>query len=775
MTKVNTSYTDFSYGELSPNLYGRYDLQAFYAGHKRVENFIIDSAGQARFRNGTYFSAEADSKAFLHPFVYDDGLAFILEFTDLQIRFFSADGIVESGGSPYTLTTTYAEKDLFQLKFAQDGVDLYITHPDYPPRILTYTSATSWAIADHAPTQDEFGNYQAISGVTKASPAVVTYTGADSFTNGQRVRITGVTGMTELNDEIFEIANVNTTSNTFQLSGIDSTGYTTYSSGGIIEPITEVDPPFLAADSYPAAVAFYENRLVYGGSNDYPARIWFSRSDDYDDFTVDDEADDGMDYTASGDGINIRWLRGTGQFLAIGAFGDVLQATGGIDDVITPSSISIRPSNSYGVDNIAPIGKNTNVFFMQNDTRALRSFEYKLENDSYIPVDRTLVSEHITDSGVTQLAYQDARPTVLWAVRTDGEFIGMTMEQSEGVSGWHRHTTDGEVVSIASLPREGKSNQIWLCVKRNIDGNDVYYIEYITDPVILPYRADFVTGDKTADDAAFQNMMFEAQKEYVFVDSCLSLLGDEASLSASATLAPASSSGTGVTFTASASMFSSSDVGRELWRKSVTGSETGRAVITAYTSATEVTCDIIEDFDSTDAIPAGEWYFTFDSISGLDHLEGKTVTIIADGGQHAQKTVTSGAIELDRQVSVIHVGLGYEGYIETNSLEGGGTNGTAQTKKKSVNAVGVRVLQTMFGKVGLNYYDLEQIYERTAAMRMDRPPLPFTGDKKIKVLNTAGDGFDGGWQRQKNVIISQDLPFPMQVQMIIPYMDVSNV
>ena len=68
-----------------------------------------------------------------------------------------------------------------------------------------------------------------ITGVTQANPAVVT--SADhGLSNGENVRITGVTGMTKINNGIFTTANV--TTDTFQLSGINSSSYTAYSSGG---------------------------------------------------------------------------------------------------------------------------------------------------------------------------------------------------------------------------------------------------------------------------------------------------------------------------------------------------------------------------------------------------------------------------------------------------------------------------------------------------------------------------------------------------------------
>lgn len=787
MTKVNVSYSNFSTGEISPKLYGRFDLAAYYSGHKRVENFTIDSTGQATYRNGTVFAGETagNNKAFIYPFVYNASISYILEFTDQKLRFYSNDGQVTSGGLPYELTTPFVEADLFQLKFAQDGTKLYIAHPNYNPQVLEYTSATSWTITNHSPIRETLEDFQVITSATQADPCVITYTGSDSYTNGDFVKITGVSGMTQLNDRIFEIDNVNTGSNTFELVDVDATGYTTYSSGGVIQEISQAPAPFLVSGQYPAAVSFFEDRLVYGGSTDSPNVLYFSRTPstitgrrDYtDDFTIGEEVDDGMEYFVSGDGNNVRWLRGTSKFLAVGTFGDVLQVTGGIDGVITPDSISVRPSNSYGVLDINSIGKNTNVFYIQNNGVVMRSFEYEFESDTYIPVDRNVIADHITKGGLTQMTFQEGRPNTIWGVRNDGQMVGMTIEESEGINGWHRQVTDGEFVSVASLPRENKDNQLWVCVKRTIDGNTKYYIEYFNDTPTYPNIRDFFTSEvsKTDDFARYANKMFEAQKEYIHVDSCLTYTGDLAGIDASASVTPAATTGTSVTFTASASVFNSGDVGREVWKKSTTGEEEGRAVIVSYVSGTEVTCDIVESFNNTDSMAAGDWYLTTDSVSGLDHLEGETLTVVADGGQHPQKTVSGGVLTLDRQVSVAHIGLGYSGYIETNSLEGGGTNGTSQTKRKSVHSVGVRFLESLFAEVGDSYYTLEQIYERRASMKMDRPPLLYTGDKKINIINRSLDDYDSGWERTKSILIRQSLPFPCNVQMLVPYMDVSNI
>ncbi len=71
---------------------------------------------------------------------------------------------------------------------------------------------------------------QAITAVSKANPAVVTYAGADPA-NGDYVAILNSEGMVEINDQVFRIVGVDTGANTFQLEGIDSTAFGTFVSG----------------------------------------------------------------------------------------------------------------------------------------------------------------------------------------------------------------------------------------------------------------------------------------------------------------------------------------------------------------------------------------------------------------------------------------------------------------------------------------------------------------------------------------------------------------
>jgi len=777
---VNVSFPDFSGGEISPKFYGRHDLKAYYNTCRRAENFVIDAIGPASFRTGTVFAAQTkdNNKAFLYTFKYNDLVSYVLEFTNECIRFYRNNGLIFDGANPVEVVTPYQEADLFSLKFAQSGKDLYIAHPSYPPQKLTYTSSTSWALTAHAPIVESFSEYQGITAITRGNPSVLTYAGADTFTNDDEIIITGVSGMTEVNDRRFIAKSVNAAANTLQLYDsetglvVDSTYYTAYSSGGIIRKIIKTAADFLSVNEYPSAVGFYENRIFYGGSNNKPLTLYASRSNEYDDFTVGTEVTDGVEYTIADASGKIIFLAGTDKFLTIGTNGDLFRATGGIDEVITPISISIKPTNTYGCLDINPARTGNNIYYIQSNAIVTRAYQYVFEQDSYVAKDKNMLSEHMLRTGVTQINVQDARPNMLYAVRNDGVMAGLTLEETEAISGWCRFKTNGVIISSAFQEREGNYNQQWICVKRTIDGVDKYYVEFFSDAPEYKRFEEFVDLDLTEAEILrrYRNCMYESQKEYIHVDSCITYDG---SITGSS-ITPAATTGTDVAFTASVGIFTSADIGRQIWKKSLDGTQTGRAVITSWQYDTVVKCTIIEDFDSTDTIIDGNWYLTTDAFSGADHLEGEEVVVIADGAQHPMVTVTNGAVQLDQQVSVAHIGMKYIGYLETNDLEGGAITGPVQTKKKNLQSIGIRFLDTLYAKFGTKYTNLKSLEFRKPDMLMDRPPVLFTGDKKVDYFKDANDSEDGGWSRSKRIIIVQDQPFPCKIQLLVPYFQVTN-
>ena len=194
MARVAAQLTNFTGGELSPRLDGRNDLTKYSSGCKTLENFIIYPHGAAARRAGTTFVAEvanSANKTRLIPFEFSTTQTYMLEFSNLKIRVYKDDGAVLEGD-------------------------------------------------------------KTISAITKANPAVVTAT-SHGYSDGDEVVITAVGGMTEVNGKRFLVANK--TTNTFELTdkdgtNVNSTSFTTYTSGGVSNKVFEITTPYTTAQLF---------------------------------------------------------------------------------------------------------------------------------------------------------------------------------------------------------------------------------------------------------------------------------------------------------------------------------------------------------------------------------------------------------------------------------------------------------------------------------------------------------------------------------------------
>lgn len=138
-----------SAGEISPRLFARVDVGKYANGCYEVDNFIVQRFGGVRKRGGTQYIATTKTsakKSRVVSFIFSVTQAYILEFGDLYVRFYTNGGAVESGGSPVEVVTPWDEDEIFDLQFAQSADVLYITHPDHAPRTLSRTSATTFVL-----------------------------------------------------------------------------------------------------------------------------------------------------------------------------------------------------------------------------------------------------------------------------------------------------------------------------------------------------------------------------------------------------------------------------------------------------------------------------------------------------------------------------------------------------------------------------------------------------------------------------------------------------
>lgn len=173
------------------------------------------------------------------------------------------------------------------------------------------------------------------------------------------------------------------------------------------------------------------------------------------------------------------------------------------------------------------------------------------------------------------------------------------------------------------------------------------------------------------------------------------------------------------------------------------------------------------DKDDAFFVDAGLTYdgVAADVMTGLDHLEGKTVHILADGAAHPTKTVASGSVTLDREAAVVHIGLGYTSTMETMDLEFGAPDGTAQGRRRRIHQLGVKFWATLGANVGREG-SMDAIEFRSGSDAMDESPPLFTGDKRIM--------FPPGWDTEMRVIVTQEQPLPCTIVGLVPHMNTND-
>ena len=382
----------------------------------------------------------------------------------------------------YQIATTYLTADLFQIKYAQSADVMYLCHPEYSVKKLSRTGHTSWTITEVDFTNGPYLDDN-ITAVTLTSSAHTVGTARDltasvatfvSTDVGRLVRfregygeITAFTSSTAVTWTIIQDTNSGSASTDWGLGAFsDTTGY-------------------------PSCVTFYEQRLVFAGTEAQPQTLYFSRSGDYENMfenrggTIAD--DDAIIYTIASNQVNaIRFLSATRTLIVGTVGGEFSVSGGGSDDPVTPTNILIKKQSNHGCANIDAIPVGNVTLFLQRAKRKIRELAYNFDVDGYVAPDMTILAEHISESGVNEMSYQQEPNQIIWGVREDGQLIGLTYQREQQVVAWHRHifggafsTGNAVCETIATIPTNDKEYQTWVIVKRTIDGVTRRYVEYL--------------------------------------------------------------------------------------------------------------------------------------------------------------------------------------------------------------------------------------------------------------------------------------------------------
>ena len=344
----------------------------------------------------------------------------------------------------YQITTEYTTAQLFDLKFAQSADVMYICHNSHEVMKLSRTAHTSWTLtavdfAETGPYMDANTTATTITPASSGTGTGVNFTASSTtgVNGGDGWQTTDVGRILKFNSGEAKItARTNTTvvvcTITKAFANTDATASWQLGS-------------FSDTTGHPACVSFFEQRLVFAATSDQPQTMFFSKSGDYENMTSGTNADDAMVYTIASNQVNaIKSLKATRTLICMTTGGEYAVSSGANQDAITPSNINIRKQSNYGSAGVDALSIGNATIFLQRAKRKVRELAYNFDTDGYTAPDLTILADHITESGVVQMDYQQEPYSVVWGARTDGVLAGLTYNRLENVVAWHRHIIGGK-------------------------------------------------------------------------------------------------------------------------------------------------------------------------------------------------------------------------------------------------------------------------------------------------------------------------------------------
>ena len=753
MGRASETQHSFNAGEVSPLLLGRQDLQKYGAMLAACYNAVVLAQGPWTRRSGTAFITQTKHHAKasrLMPFQFSITQTYVLEFGETYIRFFTQGGIL-------TLAT------------------------------------------------------QAITGITKANPAVLTYSGADTYSNGDRVYVQDVVGMTQVNNREFVVANVNAGANTFELTdsdgaNVDSTAYDTYTSGGVVGEIYEVVSPYddtelaslrvvQSADTlYILHPSYAPRKLVRNSATSFTLSVIVFTDGPYATInqtttTLSPSAATGtVTITASAaTGINnnqgflstdvgrkIRMFEGTAWgYGTISAFTSTVAVTMIVEQTLTNTNAKINWRLGLWSDNTG--FPRCGTFF--EDRLVLGG---QTGYPQYLALSKTQLYENYAPSAVDGTVAND-NAIVVAMNSADVNGVRWIRDNERGLlvgtgrgEWWVKASTLGEAltpsnVSAKPSTRHGSEDIEPVNASRAVlftqrAGRKVRELTYVfeSDGFKAPdmtLLAEHITSP------AIVETVYQEQPQGVMwarrSDGALLGFSYERDQEVSAwhlhELGGFSDAGaTAIPVIESECVVPAADEDRDelymIVKRYINGGT--KRYVELMTKLWETTDDQEDAFyvdcgwTQTDS-PAT------DTVTGLWHLEGQTVGVYVDGLRHPNETVTNGKITLDYTGLIKTVGYYYNSDGQTMPLDAGASDGSAQGKVKRVTRIGFTLVDTLGFFYGPDADNLTELLVRTwGAVYGEATPLS-TGVFRA--------GLQGTFDRLGQVYWRADGPFPATV------------
>ena len=484
----NTAFqASFSTGEVAPAFYYRSDQAKWRGAVAQMRNFYLQVQGNVARRPGTEFIGIVKfPNAFtrLIPFQFDSDQQYIVEAGALYFRFifqgaylYLADGV-----TPYEVVTPYAEGDLATLRTVQSADVLTIVHPSYQPMQLERFAVLNWTLT-------AFGVGSKLAAPTGL--AVTAHNGAWGSTTLPATLIFGyaITACSDVTldegPQCTSVADSNYDLGYYTQYGVynqiawnavagadfykvyrsyqgvwafvASVAALTFNDTGF-EPDTALTPPIgtnpFTGGNWPSCVAYYQERLFFGGSNADTQTIWASQSGNYTNFDVSNPvlSDDAITFTLAARQINqIRHMLPLTDLLIFTSGGG--WRLSGANGAVTPSNFDVAPQTFTGVSNaVDPIPVGNYILFVEAKGSSVREIVYNLYVNSYVSEDRTVLAQHLLlGHQIVSWAYAESPAKCVWMVREDGVLLSLTYLKEQDLYAWALHETQGSFISVAII------------------------------------------------------------------------------------------------------------------------------------------------------------------------------------------------------------------------------------------------------------------------------------------------------------------------------------
>lgn len=581
--------------------------------------------------------------------------------------------------------------------------------------------------------------------------------------------------------------------------------------------------PFTVAGNPGCVCYYQERQVFAGMSNAREQMDFSKSGDFFNmDYSIPSTDDDNIEITIASQQVNaIEFMIPMQSLLVLTSSGAWAVSGGASGAAITPTSVQALPQAYNGCSSFCPpIPINYDILYVQARGSIVRDLAYNFYVNLYTGTDITMMSNHLFfGHQLLEWAYAEEPFKIVWCVREDGILLSLTYLKEQDVMAWAHHDTAGlykSVCSVVETDATGTSEDVvYVIVERLIQGQYLQYIERFAsrvlggDPTImLPanpelawcvdaglryplnepaatltpvatdvcpviygvntiyggvnYSAQTVVNvqDDTGEGAVLVPVIVGGVIQSVTVDdggmnwtNPVLTAFDPAGTGSGAALAAILANP--VTMNASSAVFGATQVG------DVVRINGGRGPVLSIPTTSQIIVNVTSPLTGSWPASAGDWSCTtpVQTVSGLDHLDGETVSILADGSVAPQQTVVNGSVTLDRPYSAITIGLPFTCQLQSLYIDVQEQGGTIQSKRKTIPAVTVRLQDSRGIYAGPNFKSLIPIKERTT-QPMGQPIPLFTGDQRV--LLPAGYNVPG------QVCVQVTDPLPSTILALIP-------